>query len=312
MSTIYTAPIVQYHFGALVLMVLLFLLLILLCVSGCAMCCNSCCCSRRLHKKYSKMKSPNSIKKACAILCLIVPSLLSGICIYIHLAGSQNLTKGLANTKSATVNLLVDTQQFFVDLAPNFSDSIDSLAGSINTSIDTLIASVNFDDFNTKVKPAFFRITAAMYSIESSKEQVIAEYPGIMDGTSYLQKNATTLQYLVGNISAAVNQLSGNNSFLINPYTNDNWTLSRPVSSSLDANSVKSSAENSPNTGSIFGSLRTSANLTTSAKSIEAKINDGVLSAQTTVTNTSVSKKMIASTHKLILITLRIPYRPQT
>ena len=282
-----SAPIAQYHLPGVIVFIIIIILAISLGVSGCSMCCTSIYFKSRLHRKYAKMKSPSKLKKGCAIACLLIPTILSSLCIYVHIAGSNYFSQSIIDSKGSVVQLLKHADAFFIDLAPNFGTSLDTLKLNIDESIDKMTSHVNFDDFTVKVAPAFTKMINAMYSIEKEKEKVIADYPGIIKNTTFLQVNATNLRLLVQIISASVAKLSKNNSFQVDPYKNDVWALLTPVETKINADSIKSSADNSPDTEKVFGSLRTSTNLTISGNNIKDKIDSGISSAKEKVTNSS-------------------------
>ncbi|KAJ3352487.1 hypothetical protein HDU91_005992 [Kappamyces sp. JEL0680] len=182
----------MYYAGFAGLLALLFLGLLIIAFAGGIMCCNQCCCKNRLRRKYEAKKPPGTFKKTCAYLCMVIPYLIVGICIYIHIIGSNYITYGLANVSTGISGMVNAFSSVLQSVPANFGTALDTLDGSINSSIDATSTAVDYSSFYSTVSPPWNDMVTSMYGIANDSITM----------NTYLTSYASDLATLQTNIAS--------------------------------------------------------------------------------------------------------------
>jgi hypothetical protein len=144
---------------------ILLLGMLLLIVSSCLMCCNKCCCKARLRQKYTAKKPPGAAKKACALFLMVIPYLIIGVCIFIHITGSNFLSLGIQTLGTGFQGSITAFNGLIDGIPSNFAKALDDLGANVNTSIDATLTAVNYVPFYSDVTPPWNLMVTNMYSI---------------------------------------------------------------------------------------------------------------------------------------------------
>jgi NADH:ubiquinone oxidoreductase subunit 5 (subunit L)/multisubunit Na+/H+ antiporter MnhA subunit len=184
---------IDYYFPIAIFVGLLILGGILMFLSCCCMCCCQLCFRKSFRKKYAKQKVASIQAQEYAWALYFTPIVLVGICIAVHLMGSNWFSVGVETMQLGITEIFTDSETLLNSTIPTIVTVLYSLKSDINKTIDNVVDSVHLNEIDTKVTSPLYKMCTDLNYAQASVINLKANSTALNNKTTTLKANLNAL-----------------------------------------------------------------------------------------------------------------------